>query len=67
MWRIRRNRPPSPELVEVRARRKAAEHLLARDKDQIIIPLREIRAKNHVIETITMLIQQRSQQDRPNG
>jgi hypothetical protein len=62
MWPLRRNRQPSRELIEVRARREEAERRLAEDKVQVIIPLREIRAKNHVFEAVRDLIQQRHMQ-----
>ena len=43
---------PSPELEHARRARKRAEELLARDMEHVIIPLRQIRAANHIHDDI---------------
>lgn len=64
-WR-RRERPAPHGLAEARAERKAAERRLADAREHVIVPLRELREKNHVSEAIAMLIQRRVQQERPS-
>jgi hypothetical protein len=61
LWR----RKPRPELAEARRERVKAERSLAEAREHVIIPLRELREKNHVNEAITMLIQRRTQ-ERPS-
>lgn len=60
-WR----RKPRPELIEARQERVKAERSLADAREHVIIPLRELREKNHVSEAVTMLIQRRAQ-ERPS-
>lgn len=62
-WR-KQERPVSRALAEARQEREAAEERLADAREHVIIPLRELREKNHVSEAITMLIQRRVQQER---
>jgi hypothetical protein len=62
-WR-RQQRPVPHALVEARQERAAAEIRLAEAREHVILPLRELREKNHVAEAITMLIQRRVEQDR---
>lgn len=64
-WR-RRARPVSPGLAEARAERLSAERRLTEARERVIVPLRELREKNHVSEAIAMLIQRRVQQERPS-
>jgi hypothetical protein len=49
--------------------REAAERRLAHDEQHVIIPLRELRERNHVSEVISALIQRRAQQggERDSG
>lgn len=64
LWR-RRDRPvPTSGLTEAQRERVAAERSLAEAREHVIIPLRELRERNHVAEAISMLIQQRIQQER---
>jgi hypothetical protein len=65
-WR-KQERPVPGALAEVREQRFAAEQRLAEARKDVIIPLRELREKNHVAEAITMLIQRRVQQEHPHG
>jgi len=58
-WRTR-DCPASPALTEAREAREEAEQRLAEARETVIIPLRELRARNHVSEAITMMIQQRA-------
>lgn len=58
-WRTR-DRPASPALNEAREAREAAEQRLAEARETVIIPLRELRERNHVSEAINMLIQRRA-------
>jgi hypothetical protein len=62
-WR----RKPRPELIEARRERVKAEQSLADAREHVIIPLRELREKNHVSEAINMLISQRVARDSGNG
>jgi hypothetical protein len=59
-WWRRDQRPASDSLAEARRQRAQAELRLAEARQQVIIPLRELREKNHVSEAITMLIQRRA-------
>jgi hypothetical protein len=59
-WRMREG-PASPALTEAREAREAAEQRLAEARETVIIPLRELRAQNHVSEAITMMIQRRAE------
>ena len=47
-----------------RAAREAAERRLARDREHVILPLRELRERNHVSDVITALIQRKVQGGR---
>jgi hypothetical protein len=60
-WRAEARR----ELADARAQREAAEEKLAEAREHVIIPLRELREKNHVSEAIRVLIQ-RGAQERPS-
>jgi hypothetical protein len=60
-WRVRGGRS-SPALAEAREAREEAEQRLAEARETVILPLRELRERNHVSEAITMLIQRRSGQ-----
>jgi hypothetical protein len=60
-WRLR-GYPASPALTEAREAREVAEQRLAEARENVIIPLRELRERNHVSEVITMLIQRRAKQ-----
>jgi hypothetical protein len=60
-WRMR-GYPVSPALTEAREAREAAEQRLAEARENVIIPLRELRERNHVSEAITMLIRRRAGQ-----
>ena len=59
-WRAEAGR----DLAEARKQRETAERRLADAREHVILPLRELREKNHVAEAITMLIQ-RGAQERP--
>jgi hypothetical protein len=63
-WR-RKERPVPQALAEARRQREAAEQRLADAREHVIVPLRELREKNHVSEAITVLIQRRAAQERP--
>lgn len=63
-WRSKK-RPVPSSLADARRERQAAERRLADAREHVIIPLRELREKNHVSEAITMLIQRRAQ-ERPS-
>jgi len=52
----------SPALSEAREAREEAEQRLAEARETVIIPLRELRERNHVSEAINMLIQRRADQ-----
>lgn len=54
LWR----RKPRPELAEARNARVKAEKSLADAREHVIIPLRELRERNHVAEAIAALIRQ---------
>jgi len=54
-----RRRKVKPDLEHARSERQQAEERLQHDQEHIIIPLREIRERNHVGETINALIQRR--------
>jgi len=54
-----RRRKVTADLEHARRERQRAEELLQRDREHVIIPLREIRERNHVGETINALIQRR--------
>jgi hypothetical protein len=58
-WRVRGGLL-SPALSEAREAREEAEQRLAEARETVILPLRELRERNHVSEAITMLIQQRA-------
>lgn len=60
-WRT--NREVSPELAEARRIRAETERKLQAEREHVVIPLRNLREKNHVSEAITMLIQG----ERPHG
>jgi F0F1-type ATP synthase membrane subunit b/b' len=55
-WR-KRERPVSRELAEARRQREMAEQQLADAREHVIIPLRELREKNHIGQLISELIQ----------
>lgn len=57
----RQPRPEPRELAEARKKREEAEQKLDEARKHVIIPLRELRERNHVSEAITMLIQRRVQ------
>ena len=52
-------RKESDGLDRARAARRQAEEYLARERDHVIIPLREIRESNHIQEDISRLIRRR--------
>lgn len=60
MWhrrkRVREN------VKRAREARKQSEARLARDEREVLVPLREIRAANHIQEIISELIQQKARQ-----
>lgn len=58
---------PSPELENVRAMRADAERTLEVDKQTVIVPLRQIRQRNHVYATIRDLIQQHEEGGEPDA
>lgn len=60
-WRIRRT--VSPELAEAQRVRAETEQKLLSEREHVVIPLRNLREKNHVSEVINMLIQG----ERPHG
>jgi hypothetical protein len=61
LWR-RRDRPvETVGLKEARRERKTAEERLAKAREDVIIPLHELREKNHVSEAISMLISRANQ------
>lgn len=62
-WRSK-DRPVPRELSEARRERVNAEKRLAEAREHVIVPLRELREKNHVSEAITMLIQQHVDRER---
>jgi sulfur relay (sulfurtransferase) DsrC/TusE family protein len=57
-WRAEARR----NLAEAREQRETAERRLAEAHEHVILPLRELREKNHVAEAITMLIQRGGQE-----
>jgi hypothetical protein len=65
----RRNLPVSRELAEARRRRAEAERQLASEHEHVVIPLRallhERREKNHVMEAISLLIEDRARRENP--
>lgn len=64
LWRRRERPAQTAGLTEARRERAVAEHRLAEAREHVIIPLRELRERNHVAEAISVLIQQRIQQER---
>ncbi len=60
-WRA--SRKVSPGLAEARRVRIETERKLQAEREHVVIPLRNLREKNHVSEAITMLIQG----ERPRG
>lgn len=58
-WHVGRRVPP--ELARIRRIRVETEEKLRSEREHVVIPLRELRAKNHVADAITVLIQQRGQ------
>ena len=60
-----RSAKASSDLAEARRQREKAEERLADAREHVIIPLRELREKNHVAEAITLLIQTRAE-ERPS-
>lgn len=60
-WRT--GRGPSPELAKVRRIRAETEQKLQAEREHVVIPLRNLREKNHVSEAINMLIKG----ERPEG
>jgi hypothetical protein len=65
-WR-RRERPVSRELTEARRQRAEAECRLAEAREHVIVPLRELREKNHVSEAISLIIQRRIERETPGN
>lgn len=63
-WRI--SRAVSPELAEAREVRAETERKLQDEREHVVIPLRDLRGKNHVSEAITMLIQGQRPDGRPS-
>jgi len=61
-WWHAKDSPDSPVVSEAREAREEAEQRLAEARETVIIPLRELRERNHVSEAITMLIQRRADQ-----
>jgi hypothetical protein len=63
-----RKKGASDGLTEARRQRAEAERRLASEHEHVVIPLRELRKKNHVGEAITMLITStRAAQDGSDG
>lgn len=61
-----RDRTVTAGLAEARRQAGVAERKLAAEREHVIIPLRELREKNHVAEAIIMLIQRRGpENDQP--
>lgn len=58
-----RNQVASRELTEARRQRAEAEQKLASEREHVVIPLRELREKNHVAEAIKILIQRRGPEE----
>ena len=56
-----RDRKVSAGLDEARRQALVAERKLATEREHVVIPLRELREKNHVRDAIITLIQQRGQ------
>lgn len=56
LWRRRERPVPTAGLTEARRERVAAERSLAEAREHVIIPLRELRERNHVSEAISVLI-----------
>lgn len=56
----RRHQAVSRELAEARRQAAEAERKLAAEREHVIVPLRELREKNHVSEAISMIIQHRA-------
>lgn len=52
--------PTGNGIAHVRSERRAAEERLRRAEEDVIAPLREMRRRNHVGETISSLIQQKT-------
>lgn len=57
---FRRRRKVKADLIRARREREAAEQRLEHDTEHTIIPLREIRARNHIHEDISSLFQKRA-------
>ena len=57
----RRKEVPSA-LAEARRQRAAAERKLSEERREVLVPLRELRERNHVSEAISMIIQRRAEQ-----
>lgn len=60
----RLRRKPSAELEHARRERRRAEERLRHDEEHVIVPLREIRERNHVADDISRLIRRRLEQGR---
>lgn len=60
-------RKTSPDLEHARRERRRAEELLARDREHVIIPLREMRAVNHIQDDISRLIARRVRREGGDG
>jgi hypothetical protein len=59
----RRRRKVRGELERVRRERQQSEERLRYDEENTIIPLREIRERNHVGETINELIRRKIERE----
>lgn len=57
-------RKPSPDLEHARSVRRRAEEELRHDEKHTIIPLREIRAVNHIQADISQLIARRVRREK---
>ena len=62
MWPFRR-RQVTADLEHARSERRQAEERLQHDQEHTIIPLRQIRERNHVSETISALIRRKMEQE----
>jgi hypothetical protein len=65
MWVPWRRKEVPRALAEVRRERASAERQLSEAQRDVIVPLRELRERNHVADAITSLIQRRAEQERP--
>lgn len=62
MWPFRRRQVRS-DLEHARCERRRAEERLRHDEEHVSIPLREMRARNHIQEDISRLIQKRARRE----